>query len=120
MAPALSAAREAADMKRLLLAVGLYLGLIAPSLAANSTVSAMTAASALTGTELLYCVQSSADRKCTPAQLSTYIQSLISGDCSISSNVITCTKTNGAAFGTLATLTPGTGVATALGIAVGS
>lgn len=67
----------------------------APASAADSTVSSMTAASALGGTELIYCIQGGADRKCTPAQLSTYIQSLISGDCTVTANVITCTKTNG-------------------------
>jgi hypothetical protein len=40
---------------------------------ADSTVSALTAASALTGPELFYCVQSAADRKCTATQLQTFI-----------------------------------------------
>lgn len=71
--------------------------------AADSTVSALTAASALSGTELFYCVQSGADKKCTPAQLSTYVQGLVTGDCTISGNAITCTKTNTVAFGTFAT-----------------
>lgn len=45
----------------------------------------------------------------------------MSGDCTIvASGAITCTKTNGAAFGALATTAPGTGVASALGVAVGS
>lgn len=44
-----------------------------------------------------------------------------SGDCTIvASGAITCTKTNGVAFAALATTAPGTGVATALGVAVGS
>lgn len=43
----------------------------------------------------------------------------VSGDCSFaSSGAITCTKTGGVLFGALATLTPGTGVATALGNAL--
>lgn len=89
--------------------------------AANSTVSAMTAASALGGTELLYVVQGAADRKGTPAQFATYIYGLASGDCTISSlGAVVCTKTNGVAFGALATVTPGTGVAAALGINIGS
>ena len=40
---------------------------------ADSTVSAMTAASALNGAELLYCVQAAADRKCTVTQAQTFI-----------------------------------------------
>ena len=45
-----------------------------------------------------------------------------SGDCTTLSNSfsITCTKTNGVAFSALATTVPGTGVATALGVNVGS
>src|SRR5271167_3989844 len=39
----------------------------------------------------------------------------LGGDCTFSIPNITCTKTGGVAFGALATLTPGTGVATALG-----
>jgi hypothetical protein len=42
----------------------------------------------------------------------------LGGDCSFTSPNVTCNKTGGTAFGTLATLTPGTGVATALGNAV--
>lgn len=43
----------------------------------------------------------------------------VSGDCSFaSSGAITCTKTGGVLFGALATLTPGTGVGTALGNAL--
>lgn len=81
----------------------IFLILASPARSADSTVSAMTAASALGGTELLYCVQSAADRKCTPAQMATYIYGLMSGDCTISSSVITCTKTNNVAFATSAT-----------------
>jgi hypothetical protein len=45
----------------------------------------------------------------------------MSQDCTITtSGVITCTKTNNVSFGALATVTPGTGVATALGVNVGS
>ena len=39
----------------------------------------------------------------------------LGGDCTFSVPNITCTETGGVAFGALATLTPGTGVATALG-----
>lgn len=42
---------------------------------ANSTVAALTAASALGGTELLYAVQSSNDRKATVDQIKTYVLS---------------------------------------------
>lgn len=45
--------------------------------AANSTVAAMTAAGALTGVELFYVVQGGADRKATPAQINTYVLSLM-------------------------------------------
>lgn len=108
-------------MRRILLALGLLVAFASPSLAANSTVSAMTAASALSGTELLYVVQGAADRKGTPAQFATYIYGLASGDCTISGvGAVVCTKTNGVAFSALATTTPGTGVATALGVNVGT
>jgi len=50
--------------------------LLAPNLArADSTVSAMTAASALTGPELFYCVQTAADHNCTATQLKTFVTS---------------------------------------------
>jgi hypothetical protein len=52
--------------------------------AANSTVSAMTAASALGGTELLYAVQGGADRKATPLQMAAYVYGLMSGDATAS------------------------------------
>jgi hypothetical protein len=111
--------REVADMRRLLIALAAVLALASPTRAADSTVAAMTAASALSGSELFYCVQSGADRKCTPVQLSAYIFGLGSGDCTITSlGAIVCTKTNGTSFGALATVTPGTGVATALGNAI--
>lgn len=81
---------------RKFLIVLLTSALLAPAAhAADSTVSSMTSASALGGTELLYCVQGGADRKCTPAQLATYIEGLMSGDCTWTANVITCTKING-------------------------
>ena len=58
-------------LKRSLLAAALILA--ASEARADSTVAAMTAASALTGPELFYCVQGSADRKCTATQLQTFI-----------------------------------------------
>jgi hypothetical protein len=109
-------------MRRHLIVIAALLSLFSPAAqAANSTVSAMTAASALGGTDLLYVVQGAADRKGTPAQFATYIYGLASGDCTISGvGAVVCTKTNGVAFGALATATPGTGVATALGVNVGT
>jgi hypothetical protein len=53
----------------------------------------------------------------TPALTLTYTPS---GDCTGAAGVLTCLKTNGTAFGALATVTPGTGIATALSINVGS
>lgn len=45
----------------------------------------------------------------------------VSGDCTFSSaGVLICTKTNGTSFGALATVMPGTGVATALGVNIGT
>ncbi len=44
----------------------------------------------------------------------------MSGDCTSNAASVTCTKTNGSAFTALATTAPGTGVATALGVNVGS
>lgn len=83
--------------------------------AANSTVSAMTAASALSGTELFYCVQSAADRKCTGVQLAAYIFGTVSGDLTCTGlGACTVTKTNGVALTALATTAPGTGIATFL------
>lgn len=58
-------------MRKLLFALFALLICTNSALAADSTVSAMTAASALDGTELYYCVQSGADRKCTGAQIKT-------------------------------------------------
>ena len=81
----------------------------------------MTAASPLSGTEAIWCQLSGpVDRKCTTAQIATYIFGQVSGDCTIAAGVITCTRTNGTSFGSLATATPGTGVLTALGVNIGS
>lgn len=57
-------------MRRVFIALLILASLACPASAADSTVSAMSAASALTGTELLYCIQGGADRKCTAAQMS--------------------------------------------------
>lgn len=103
-------------MRRHLLIAASLLALLSPAKAADSTVAAYTAASAFGGTELLYLNQGGADRKGTTLQMATYMEGLASGDCTYNSSthVITCTKTNGVAFGALATVTPGTGVAALL------
>lgn len=62
--------------RHLLIAAGL-LALLSPAKAADSTVTALSAASALGGTELFYVVQGGADRKATPAQVDTYVRSLM-------------------------------------------
>src|SRR6185312_13650551 len=92
------------------------------SFGASSNVNSLTASGAIVGTQLFYCpIGASTDLKCSAAQIAAYNYSLMSGDCTASgTGAITCTKTNGTAFGTLATLTPGTGVATALGVNIGS
>lgn len=46
-----------------------FVGLASQASAADSTIAAMTAASAPNGTELVYCVQGGADRKCTTSQI---------------------------------------------------
>lgn len=60
-------------MRRYLLIAAGLLAFLSPAKAADSTVSAMSAASALSGSELLYCVQGGADRKCTASQIGTYL-----------------------------------------------
>lgn len=91
--------------------------------AANSSVPNMTAATSVAGTDLWYCAQSAGtlDRKCTSAQFAAYVNSLFSQDCTVNgTGTVTCLKTNNVAFTSLATTAPGTGVATALGVNVGT
>lgn len=57
-------------MKRIILAIAL--ALTGATAFAQTKVSALTAASALDGTELVYCVQGSLDRKCTMDQIKTH------------------------------------------------
>lgn len=103
-------------MKKLASAVvSLWLALAAPALAANVNIDGLPAAASVGGTDLYECEQAGTNNKCTPAQLSTYLNSLIFGDCTVAADSITCTKTSGTAFSALATLAPGTGVATFLG-----
>ncbi len=69
-------------MRKYLLIAAAFFGLLSPAVAADSSVPAMTAGSAVSDTDLLYCAQSAGtlDRKCTPLQLSTYIFGKVSGD----------------------------------------
>lgn len=59
-------------MKRFLLTL-FALAISSPSFAASSTVSALSAATTLDGTELYYCVQSSTDKKCTGNQVEALV-----------------------------------------------
>ncbi len=100
--------------KRIAATTGILLALVSGRAEAqNKTIASMTAASALTGTELVYIVQSGADRKATPAQFATYTYSLASGDCTISgAGAVVCLKTNGVSFTSAATTSIGTSGAT--------
>jgi hypothetical protein len=72
-------------------------------------ISAFPPASPLAGIEEFPCVQSGVTNKCTVSQTATFTYSLLNGDCTAPGGAITCTKTNGVAFGTFATqnyLTP--------------
>lgn len=107
---------------RYLLALAALVASLSASLAASSNVNDMTASGAIVGTQLFYCpVGASTNLKCTAAQVAAFNYSLMTGDCTATgTGGMTCTATSGVAFGALATLTPGTGVATALAINVGS
>ena len=62
-------------MKRIVLTLlGAFCGY--ESALADSSLSALTSAGALTGAEYYYCVQSTNSRKCTTSQIPTYITSL--------------------------------------------
>jgi hypothetical protein len=91
-----------------------------------------SAASALTGLEQFPCIQSASTKICTITQAVTFTYSLLSGDLSCTSGgACTVTKTNGAAFGSLATAgtplsvanggngTASPGITAGTGIAVG-
>jgi hypothetical protein len=90
------------------------------ALAASSNVNSLTASGAIVGAQLTYCpVGATTDYKCTFTQVDAFINAQFSGDCTASgTGALTCTKTNGTAFGGLATVTAGTGVATAAANAV--
>lgn len=64
-------------MRRHLLAAVAAFALLSPAQAADSTLGSLTDASALGGTELFYVTQGGADRKATPAQVNTYVRSLM-------------------------------------------
>lgn len=101
-------------MRRYLLAAAALLALWSPAKAADSSVPTMTAGSAISDTDLMYCAQSAGtlDRKCTPLQLSTYIFGKVTGDLTCSGPTCTVTKSNGTAFGTAAFVNTGTSGAT--------
>ena len=107
---------------RYLLALLALVASASASLAASSNVNSMTASGAVVGTQLFYCpIGASTDLKCTATQLAAFNYSLMTGDCTATGGGgMTCTATSGVAFGALATVVPGTGVATALAINVGS
>lgn len=64
-------------MRRHLLTAAALLAFLSPAKAADSTVPALSAASALGGTEVFYVIQGGADRKASPAQVDTYVRSLM-------------------------------------------
>lgn len=86
--------------------------------AANTSLSNLSASGAISGTDLVYVVQTpgSGGVKGTAAKIATYINSLFSGDCTATSGgVLTCTKINGNAVPASAAtnqLLVGTGVST--------
>src|SRR6516225_3398899 len=86
--------------------------LLAPNLArADSTVAAMTAAGALAGPELFYCVQTAADRSCTATQLKTFVTSsgvVTSVGLSIPGGIFTVTGSPVTGSGTLTATPAGT------------
>lgn len=108
-------------MKKLLSISALLFALLfgSQAQAVGSRPNDMTASGAIVGTQLLWCPTGiTADLKCTFTQVGAYINSLVSGDCAATgTGTFTCTKTSGTAFGALATVTPGAGVATLLGAA---
>lgn len=96
-------------MRRLLFvaaAIGLLIS--PPAIAADSSVPAMTAGSAVSDTDVLYCAQSAGttDRKCTPVQLATYIFGKVSGDLTcVSGGACTLKNTGPGATGPLGSTT---------------
>lgn len=101
-------------LKRLVLAALLTL-FPALAIAASSTVGNLTASGAIVGSQLTYCpITATSSLKCTFTQVDAFINAQFSGDCTAGgTGALTCTETNGTSFGSLATVTAGTGVATA-------
>ena len=83
-------------MRKILITLAAALAIVSPAKAADSTLPALTAASAFAGTDLFYIVQSGAtvERKGTPLQMAAYVYGLMSGDAT----------TNGTGTFTLATV----------------
>lgn len=111
------------NLKSWISALGVSAVLGGPAWAANTSLSNLAAGASVAGTDLFYDVKTagSGGVKVTGVQIAAYINGLFSGDCTVTgTGAVTCTKTNGTLFSALATTTPGTGVATALGVAVGS
>lgn len=63
-------------MKKILSALALWAALLAPVSAANVNIDGLPAASSVAGTDLFECEQSGTNRRCTSAQINTYIQSV--------------------------------------------
>ena len=82
-------------MRKYLLALVALLSLLSPAKAADSTLALLTAAGAVSGADLLYCTQAGADRKCTATQMATYINSLFSGDMTVTSGGVATLKNTG-------------------------
>lgn len=73
--------------------------------ATNLPVASFPNVSSVAGTDIFYDDQSATDKYATGTQIATFINSLFSGDCTVTSGgAVTCTKTNGTAFSGLATL----------------
>ena len=113
--------------------------------AANQTIPNLPAATSVNGSEEIWAVQNGSDVRLSSGQIASLavggggvptipltgllygngtnpVTALtLGGDCTMNYTTgnVTCLKTNGTAFGALATLTPGSGVATALGNAAG-
>jgi len=83
----------------------LILAGIPVAVAADTALSALSSVSSVNGTDLYYTVQTpgSGGLKVTASKIAAYVLGLISGDCTVTSNVITCTKTNGTSFAASAT-----------------
>ena len=99
------------DYKRLLLTAAALWALAAePALAASSNLFPMAASPTLpNANQYFYCpivsgATTGTEYKCTAQQLAAFTYSLLNGDCTATgTGGITCTKTNGAAYGPLAT-----------------